>query len=352
VRRLLKFERQLRDQLKKLMDQLQDTQAELQLTPESVLNVVQTGLQLAGQPPLIETTVAGLWPDPQRAQCPVFRLPPLTGSWAACTAGLAHPHTQQIRPIVFDATLATGRDDVVLAHLNHRLVQMCLRLLRAEVWALSGRRAIHRVSAQLLPSGTPWRNPLIIAHGRIVVLGGDHHRLHEEVIMAGGEISAGAFNRLNVGQTRDAYAAATLQSVPEGVCQRLAALWSQHGEPLLKALETRMRERTKNLETTLAARAEQEVAKFEAVLKELQRAIEQELQTDVNPQMTLWTDDEKSQRERDEQGLRRRLQDIPGEMQREAAHLRARFRDPSPRLFPIAVTYLVPPAVLSTLPRS
>ncbi|MBK8536557.1 MAG: hypothetical protein IPL59_16365 [Candidatus Competibacteraceae bacterium] len=36
VRRLLKFERQLRDQLKKLMDQLQDTQAELQLKPEHV----------------------------------------------------------------------------------------------------------------------------------------------------------------------------------------------------------------------------------------------------------------------------------------------------------------------------
>ena len=117
-------------------------------------------------------------------------------------------------------------------------------------------------------------------------------------------------------------------------------------EPLLKALETRMRERTKNLETLLAARAEQEVARFEAVLKELQRAIEQELQTNVHPQMTLWTEDETSQRERDEQSLRRRLQEIPGEMQREAAHLRARFRDPSPRLFPIAVTYLVPPAVL------
>lgn len=64
MRRLLKFERQLRDQLKKLNDQLQDTQAELQLTPEHVLNVVQTGLQLAGQPPLLETTLTGLWPDP------------------------------------------------------------------------------------------------------------------------------------------------------------------------------------------------------------------------------------------------------------------------------------------------
>ena len=353
VRRLLKFERQLRDQLKKLMDQLQDTQAELQLTPEHVLNVVQTGLQLAGQPPLMETTLAGLWPDPQRAQCPVFQLPPLTGSWAACTAGLAHPHTQQIRPIVFDATLATGRNDVVLAHLNHRLVQMCLRLLRAEVWALSGRRAIHRVSAQLLPAGTPWKNPLVIAHGRIVVLGGDHHRLHEEVIMAGGEIRAGRFARFDsLKEMQQAYAVATLRPVPEGTCQRLAALWPQHGEPLLKALEARVRERTKTLEDRLKERADQEVARFEAVLKELQRAIERELQADVKLQMELWTEDEKNQRDRDEQGLRRRLREIPGEMQREAAHLRARFRDPSPRLFPIAVTYLVPPAVLSTLPRS
>jgi hypothetical protein len=235
---------------------------------------------------------------------------------------------------------------VVLAHLNHRLVQMCLRLLRAEVWASSGRRAIHRVSAQRLPSGTRWQNPLVIAHGRIVVLGGDHHRLHEEVIMAGGEIRAGQFARLTVGDTREAYAAATLQPAPEGTCQRLAALWPQHGEPLLRALEVRMRERTRNLEDKLQERAEQEVAKFEAVLKELQKAIEQELKADVSPQMPLWTDEEQAQRERDVQGLQRRLREIPGEMQREADHLRARFRDPSPRLFPMAVTYLVPPAAL------
>jgi len=277
----------------------------------------------------------------------VFRVPALTGSWGLCAAGLAHPHTRQLRPIVFDPALAAGRDDVVLAHLNHRLVQMCLRLLRAEVWALSGRRAIHRVSAQLLPAGTPWQNPLVLAHGRIVVLGGDNHRLHEEVIMAGGEIRAGRFARFEtLGEMRQAYAAATPQPAPEGVRQRLAALWPQLSEPLLRALEARMRERTRNLETTLAARADQEVARFQAVLQELQKAIEQELKTDVSPQMSLWSDEEQAQRERDVQGLRRRLAEIPGEMQQETEHLRARFRAPSPRLFPIAVTYLVPPAAL------
>ena len=51
-----------------------------------------------------------------------------------CAEGLAHPHSGEIRPIVFDHNLARGRDDVVLVHLNHRLVQMAMRLLRAEVW--------------------------------------------------------------------------------------------------------------------------------------------------------------------------------------------------------------------------
>jgi len=49
--------------------------------------------------------------------------------------GSGHPHTGVRRPITFDHDVARGRDDIVLVHLEHRLVQMCLRLLRAEVWA-------------------------------------------------------------------------------------------------------------------------------------------------------------------------------------------------------------------------
>ena len=79
-------------------------------------------------------------------------VPGLSGTWAACGDGLAHPHTGAIRPIVFDNDLARDRDDVVLAHLGHRLVQMCLRLLRAEVWAPEGQRKLHRVSARVVPT--------------------------------------------------------------------------------------------------------------------------------------------------------------------------------------------------------
>ena len=347
VRRMLKFERELRKQLEKLAAQLHDTQHELNLTPEHIENVVRVGLDLADQPPLIPVEVPGLWPDPTKTQptCPVFRLPALSNSWAQCAAGLAHPHTRKIRPIVFDAALATGRDDVVLAHLNHRLVQMCLRLLRAEIWAL-GRtgKGLSRVTACVVGDAA-LTQPVVIAHGRIVVLGGDNQRLHEEIITAGGALSEGRFNRLNVGDTRHALAAATDIPVPAVIEKRLRDLWPQHRDALMSALEARRVERTKNLERHLDERAAREVNKLATILTELQQAIQAELNPRSIPQLALDLGGDElgqQQRERDLAALRRRLEEIPAEIERESAHIRARFASPSARLFPVAVTWLVP----------
>jgi hypothetical protein len=59
-------------------------------------------------------------------------------------------------------------------------------------------------------------------------------------------------------------------------------------------------------------------------------------------QLPLWTDPEREQLERNKSSLRARLETIPAEIEREAEAIRARCADPTPRLFPIAVTYLVP----------
>ncbi|WP_434130695.1 DISARM system SNF2-like helicase DrmD [Methylocaldum sp. GT1BB] len=353
ARRMLKFERDLRKQLEKLAEQLHITQRDLDLTPEHIENVVRVGLELAGQPALIPVEVDGLWPDPtgRSKTCPVFRLPALSNSWAQCLDGLAHPHNRKIRPIVFDAALASGRDDVVFAHLNHRLVQMCLRLLRAEIWSL-GSRAQHlsRVSA-CVADDSALTHPVVIAHGRIVVLGGDNHRLHEEIITAGGALIEGRFSRLNVGETKAALEAATDTPVPAAIEARFQALWPKHRDALLAALEARRAERTKNLEKTLAERAEQEVTKLTSIMTELQRAIEKELAPQQQLQLDLWGDDLGiQQRERDLAALRRRLQEIPDEIQRESEHLRARFANPSARLFPVAVTWLIPHRAVLAIP--
>jgi len=353
LRRMLKFERSVRDRVEQLREQLNETRRTLRLTPENIESVVMIGLELAGQPALMP--MAELSSDQQPAdqqptnQSPLkraYHLPLLKGSWSACTAGLAHPHTQEIRPIVFDPDMSRGRDDVVLVHLNHRLVQMCLRLLRAEVWSREGNKRLHRVTARLVPSAA-LEHPVVIAYGRLVILGGDQQRLHEEVITAGGMLKEGRFSRLNVGQVQQALSAVLGDAVPESMQQRLRDLWSGHQEALLRSLEVRMGDRTTGLQRALQERCDQEVSDITTVLTELRQQILNELDQPEMEQLELFSSAEKEQFERNVGSLRLRVEQIPLEIEQETAVIRSRFRDPTPRLFPLAVTYLIPQKFVS-----
>lgn len=343
-RRLQSFARKQREKLeeriRQLYDQLQESKKDLDLTPENVQAVVEIALELAKQPPLRHRTLS----DPHNNYEPieVFDVPELSGNWAVCTNGLEHPHTHQKRPIVFDHTLVQGRDDVVLAHLNHRLVAMSLRLLRAEVWSTSDRK-LYRVTARTVPNHS-MDSPAVIAHARLLILGGDNQRLHEEVIAAGGFLREGRFVRMNEGQLREALSAAQDREVSKQMQQDLAATWPRHKDVLVQALEGRMRERSASLQKTLAMRAEKEQRDIRSILIELQQSIRNELQQPEVVQLQLggFSQDERQQYERNRDALDKRADQIDEEIQQEVKHIQQRFADPQPRLFPIAVTYLVP----------
>jgi hypothetical protein len=83
-----------------------------------------------------------------------------------------------------------------------------------------------------------------------------------------------------------------------------------------------------------------------AVLSELQSSIRSQIH-EVSPQLELFSLPERDQFERDRGALERRLAELPGEMEREAQMIRARYVSPSPRLFPVSVTYLVPERLAS-----
>lgn len=344
VRRLLTVERKLREQIERHVDQVQTTRRTLHLEPERIQRAVMTALQLAGQPPLRPAELAGVWPDPtgRRTTCPVFHLPPLTGSWAACSDGLYHPHTGEVRPIVFDHDLATDRDDVVLAHLNHRLVQMSLRLLRAEVWSPVGQHKIARVTARVVPSHVI-STPALVGYARLLVLGSDHQRLHEEIITAGGVLREGTFARFKSLAEMDAVLnAATDAPVSEHVRQRIAAHWETLAPALTQALEARMAERGKRVRRILRERVEKEVADITTLLTDLQTTILAELEQPDVEQLSLWSDPEREELERTMDHLRIRAEHIPAEIERETEHIRYRYADPHERLFPVAVLLLVP----------
>ena len=333
MRRLLKFERQVQKDIEKLREKLDQTRQDLRLEPSNIQSVVQVGLRLAGQPELIPIA-----DDPKAFYLPAFR-----GSWAVCNQGLAHPHTGEIRPITFDPDRARHKDDVVLAHLNHRLVQMCLRLLRAEVWLRGETKKLNRVTALQIPNSLS-AEPVVVAYGRLVILGSDQQRLNEEVITVGGAIRGGKFVRLNVLELNQLLQVATPDPVPESVSQKLIGLWDVYAEPLKKSLESRMGDRQNSLQKQLADRAQQELGDIQTILEELQRSIEKEMADTTKPlQLDLFSNDEREQFERNRQSLELRLKQIPDEISKEKEIIRQRYADPQPRLFPLAIAFLVPP---------
>ena len=342
VRRLLKFERDLRNQIAKHMEQLQETRQTMDFSPENTETIVETALDLAGQRPLIPVRLNNINVRSGNGHNgAAFQLPPLTGSWAACAEGLAHPHTGQIRLIVFDHNAVDGRDDIVLAHLNHRLVQMSLRLLRAEVWSPVSRKGLHRLTARIVPD-TALSDPAVIAFARLVVIGGDQNRLHEEIITAGGYLKEGRLVRMNVGQVNGALNAATDQEPSQLMQQRLLELYPRILPSVSTALEARVKDRMDGIQKLLTERSEFEARSIESVLNELASSIRQELDEPEVLQLELFTSEEKDQLNRNMDALQRRLAAIPGEIDQEKNAVLKRFSAPQTRMFPVAIAFLIP----------
>jgi superfamily II DNA or RNA helicase len=334
----VRAERAIEARVAALHTRLLETQDQYHLTPDHILMAVKTGLELAGQPSLHPADLIG---TPAGS---IFRMPPLSGSWARCTEGLEDPYlTGIIRPITFDHAVAKGRDDVVLVHLNHRLVQMCLRLLRAEVWARDDVKKLHRVTVRSLPPGQI-DGPAVVVVSRLVITGGNHHRLHEELTVSGGLLRDQSFRReesvTRVQQWLDGSKPLVASDV---LLESLRVRFDRLNTGILQSIDTRSKDRLKFLTNTLQTRKRQETEDIVAVLDELERSIRGELIKDQQPeQLSLFSDDERTQLRRDIAALQTRLERIPAERMQEVEAIEARYAKFVDRTFPVAIIFLVP----------
>jgi len=342
TRKYVRVERDLKERTAKLREKLDETKHDFHLNPENILETVIAGLALADKPPLKSVEIKGA------PTGTVFQMPPLAGAWARCLEGLEHPHKHNIRPITFNHDVANGRDDIVLIHMNHRLVQMCLRLLRAEVWAQDDVKKLHRVVIRQLPD-KDLDDIAVVMVSRLVITGGNHHRLHEELTLSGGYLKDKSFSReAGVSVVKNWMKNAEPIEHTESLLDALKQRFEMQESSIQQTIEARSKDRLKFLRNTLETRKQKEIDNITKILDELVQSIETELGKDEQPeQMSLFSENERAQLKRDNESLKARLSRIPEEKEKEIKAIEHRYENYVERIFPVAIVFLVPESKVS-----
>ncbi len=341
---LLRAEQDLRAQVRRLRQQLDDSTRRLHVAPANVRRVVDTALALADQPPLSDLP-GGLVAPPE-----------LRAGWERTVADLVDPLDGHRRPLTFDPALAAGRDDVVLAHLEHPLVAQATRLLRSAIWG--DRTTLHRLAAVrvAVPVDAGMADALVAVFARLVVVGADGSRLHEEVMLTARAVpEAGRSRRLELEQPRYAELRAAVEAAlepdacrlaPTAARRRLAAEWDRLVPQLAEDVTARARERVTTLSRALQRRAGDEQCRIRGMFEQLEVTLRAALAGDAPTQLSFADLDapQRAQLERDQRAWQARLDGLAEERDRETAVVAARYVGVRELVFPFAVALCVPDA--------
>ncbi|PJI54059.1 helicase, partial [Methylobacterium radiotolerans] len=176
----------------------------------------------------------------------------------------------------------------------------------------------------------------------LLITGGDHRRLHEELTLSGGELRDDRFERLQITRLRELMGQSEPSKPQPRAFEVLAERFEKHTKGIQDAVKARSGDRLQTLRNTLAIREKQELEDIMGVLDDLEKALKAELDSQPPEMPRLLTLPEEEQIKRDRQALADRLKRIPEERRREEEAVRLRHADPAERTFPVAVVFLVP----------
>ena len=332
----LRAELEVREHVARLREQLARSVQRLHVEGRNVRRVVDTALALAGQPPLVERS-DGLIEPPQ-----------LTRGWESTLEGIEDRLDPSIRrPLTFDAERAGP--GVVHAHLGWRLVDQAQRLLRSAVWGEQSPLARVAGVRAPLPDDIGDDELLVTVLTRLVLVGTDGVRLHEEVYLAGRVIPpSGRSRRLELEERRfetirraveDALDPGACTPADPASCERLAALWPELRELVAGDVRARAERRRGSVERELARRRDEDLARVDAVVEHMRRSLTEALASPETEQLSFEQLDqpERRQLEADRAAWRSRLASLDDDRARERATVERRYRDVRSLTFPVAV---------------
>ncbi|MEU5152931.1 DISARM system SNF2-like helicase DrmD [Glycomyces sp. NPDC021274] len=331
------------EQVEKIGETFQQSIDELNLHPRRIRGVVETGLALARQMPLVpHATVYGDEPS-------LFDVPVMTSDWVRVTDGLAAPFTPEgqepvRRPVTFDPLVARGRDDLVLAHLSHPLVDMSARLLRAA--ADSDRVDLHRVTTVV--GSDDLEDMFVAAYAKYTMTGGTSTQLHQEIIEVGGWLDSrtGRFRRANLRDTKHLLDRALDNPVEArpGAKLRFSERWPEVDRGLRDALKWRTGDRDESLQKLLIRRVTEEQNRIRFEYAQFKTSLDEAINGRRlgDDELIGLAELEAAQARRDADHWGERLKQLDAECERELAAAAVRYADPKGHLTPLAIVCVVP----------
>jgi superfamily II DNA or RNA helicase len=322
-----------------------DRKAEMHLTPANARRVMDTALELTGQPPL--RVVEG--DDPAE----VFEIPALGPAWQSALRGLeTRLNPGVLRHVTFDDEVAKGRNDLVHIHLGHALLQRSARILRSALFNVDS--PVHRVTA-VVAGDLP--QSCVAAVSRLVLVGLGGLRLHEEVFLTGIRIRGRDMSEAKAEDVLDkALDGQDLFLADPEVRRVLAELWNGDGAPLrhrlLTAMEQKARARQEKVIDALRKRRDTDIgrareifAAFRVNLQDSRDRLDREIRSEEEK---LFPDDQQRQRRRDLASMSDRLDSLDDEEQREIAAIGARYAGIKPHVTAAAVVFALAPGDAKT----
>jgi hypothetical protein len=223
---------------------------------------------------------------------------------------------------------------------------MSTRLLRAAVWGTE-HGGLNRVAA-CLSDDPELEATLLVTFTRLVLVGADGVRLHEEVFPAGGWLRDGRFLALGVTKLGELVDRVLAIENPESASpleqQGLARQWQRGRAALATAMANRAREREQSVRTRLDTLKADEVKRLDQALDQFRRTLERALGSSEAEQLELRLDDleERSQLRRDVDAWRTTLAGLDAQREAEAQQIDHRYSEVRALTFPAAILFVVP----------
>jgi superfamily II DNA/RNA helicase len=320
-------------------------------------DAIDMGLEMAGAGPLLPGKTGG-----------VYRLPEMPAGWERTLDTMRPPRKRDQEiwewrkepplPVVFEAP-ASMTSDIVHLHLHHPFVQRILGRYLAQGYAASD---LSRVTVIRNDQDALTR---VIAYGRLTIYGEGASRLHEELVAVAAQWVdrdgrrdssrdsalkpfAEEADRKAIEQLEALLARAPELAVSEAAMARLRDAAPRDFAALWPHVKVEAEARKHDAQQKLQARGLHEAELLRQILERQRQAIQQRMASAV--QLDIFASDgtttidkrERKQFDDDLAHMRRRLDEMLGELVREPALVERSYQPALHRLEPVGLVYLWP----------